>query len=74
LDTESERIVQAALDELMKGRTTICIAHRLSTVQRADQIVVLSEGRIVEQGTHAQLLARGGTYKHLHELQFRDEN
>jgi subfamily B ATP-binding cassette protein MsbA len=74
LDTESERIVQAALDELMKGRTTICIAHRLSTVQRADQIVVLSEGRIVEQGTHAQLLARGGTYKHLHDLQFRDEN
>ena len=73
LDTESERIVQAALDELMKGRTTICIAHRLSTVQRADVIVVLSGGRIVEQGTHAQLLAKGGTYKHLYDLQFRDE-
>ena len=74
LDTESERIVQAALDELMQGRTTICVAHRLSTVQQADQIVVLSEGRIVEQGTHGELLARGGTYKHLYDLQFRDES
>jgi subfamily B ATP-binding cassette protein MsbA len=74
LDTESERAVQAALDELMQGKTTICIAHRLSTVQNADQIVVLSEGRIVEQGTHGELLARGGTYKHLYDLQFRDEN
>ncbi len=73
LDTESERAVQAALDELMQGKTTICIAHRLSTVQNADQIVVLSEGRIVEQGTHGELLARGGTYKHLYDLQFRDE-
>ncbi len=65
--------MQAALDELMQGKTTICIAHRLSTVQNADQIVVLSEGRIVEQGTHGELLARGGTYKHLYDLQFRDE-
>jgi subfamily B ATP-binding cassette protein MsbA len=73
LDTESERIVQAALDELMKGRTTICIAHRLSTIQKADRIVVLSEGRIVEHGTHSELLAKGGTYKHLYDLQFRDE-
>jgi subfamily B ATP-binding cassette protein MsbA len=72
LDTESERIVQAALDDLMQGRTTICIAHRLSTVQKADQIVVLSEGRVVEQGTHAELLARSGTYKRLYDLQFRD--
>jgi subfamily B ATP-binding cassette protein MsbA len=74
LDTESERIVQAALDELMQGRTTICVAHRLSTVQQADQIVVLSEGRIVEQGTHGELLAKGGAYKHLYDLQFRDES
>jgi len=74
LDTESERIVQAALDELMKGRTTICIAHRLSTVQQADLIVVLAEGRIVEQGTHGELLAHGGTYRHLYNLQFRDES
>jgi subfamily B ATP-binding cassette protein MsbA len=73
LDTESERMVQAALDGLMKNRTTICIAHRLSTVQNADLIVVLSEGRIVEQGTHRELLARGGTYRHLYDLQFRDE-
>jgi len=73
LDTESERMVQAALDDLMQGRTTICIAHRLSTVQNADNIVVLAEGRIIEQGTHAELLAKGGTYKRLYDLQFRDE-
>lgn len=58
LDTESEREVQAAFDGLMRGRTTVCIAHRLSTIQHADWIVVLNDGRIVEQGTHAQLLAR----------------
>jgi subfamily B ATP-binding cassette protein MsbA len=70
LDTESERIVQAAIEELMQGRTTICIAHRLSTIQRADLIVVLENGRIVEQGTHAELLRNGRTYAKLYELQF----
>lgn len=73
LDTESERAVQAALEDLMTGRTTICIAHRLSTVQHANQIVVMSEGRIVESGTHAQLLKRGGIFQKLYEMQFRTE-
>jgi subfamily B ATP-binding cassette protein MsbA len=68
LDTESERIVQTALEKLMQGRTTICIAHRLSTIQRADLIVVLQEGRIVETGTHAELIQRNGTYRKLYEL------
>jgi subfamily B ATP-binding cassette protein MsbA len=70
LDTESERAVQAAFDELMKGRTTIVIAHRLSTVEKADRIVVMSHGRIVEIGPHGQLLAAGGVYAGLHRLQF----
>ncbi|MGD0260236.1 MAG: ABC transporter ATP-binding protein [Verrucomicrobiota bacterium] len=70
LDTESERIVQAALEELMQGRTTICIAHRLSTIQKADLIVVLDHGRIVETGTHAELLRAGRVYAKLYELQF----
>ena len=70
LDTESERIVQAALEELMQGRTTVCIAHRLSTIQKADVIVVLDNGRIVERGTHAELLRAGRTYAKLYELQF----
>jgi subfamily B ATP-binding cassette protein MsbA len=68
LDSESERIVQAELEKLMVGRTTLCIAHRLSTIQKADVIVVMSAGRIVETGTHAELLERGGVYKRLYEL------
>ena len=70
LDNESERAVQAALDTLMAGRTTFVIAHRLSTIEGADLIVVMEHGRIVEQGTHDQLLARGGMYANLYRLQF----
>lgn len=70
LDSESERAVQAALDELMRGRTTLVIAHRLSTIERADRIAVLSEGRIVEIGSHRELLEQGGVYANLYNLQF----
>ena len=69
LDTESERSVQEALEKLMSGRTTIAIAHRLSTIRHADEIVVLHEGRIVERGSHEQLLALGGYYRKLHDMQ-----
>jgi subfamily B ATP-binding cassette protein MsbA len=70
LDTEVERQVQAELDSLMQGRTTLCIAHRLSTIIHADVIVVLAEGRIMEQGRHEELIQRGGIYQKLYELQF----
>ena len=73
LDTESEWLIQAALEKLMRGRTTIVIAHRLSTIEHCDRIVVLDEGRIAEQGTHADLVARQGLYARLHSRQFRDE-
>jgi len=73
LDTQSEREVQNALDTLMKGRTSFVIAHRLSTIMNADRIIVLKDGRIVEQGRHEDLLTRGGEYKNLYEQQFRDE-
>ncbi|MBW7852527.1 MAG: ATP-binding cassette domain-containing protein [Rhodospirillales bacterium] len=73
LDAESERAVQAALHGLMKGRTTLIIAHRLATVLRADRIVVLESGRVVESGRHAELIARGGLYARLAELQFRSD-
>jgi subfamily B ATP-binding cassette protein MsbA len=72
LDTESERLVQGALDELMKDRTVFVIAHRLSTISHADTIVVIDQGRIVEQGTHGELLQAGGKYKYLYDIQFAD--
>ncbi len=73
LDTESERLVQQAIDRLLEGRTVFVIAHRLSTIQHATQILVLDRGRVVERGTHRELLAAGGTYARLHQMQFRDE-
>ena len=72
LDTESERAIQEALEEVMKGRTTLVVAHRLSTIEMADKIVVMEQGRIVEQGSHKELLAQQGAYAKLHSLQFTD--
>ncbi len=72
LDTESERLVQDALEHLMPNRTTLVIAHRLSTIELADQVLVMDHGRIVERGTHAELLAQDGLYAHLHRMQFRE--
>ncbi|MBI4559316.1 MAG: ATP-binding cassette domain-containing protein, partial [Candidatus Hydrogenedentes bacterium] len=70
LDSESERAIQRALEQFIVGRTTIVIAHRLSTIQRADRILVLDAGRIVEEGTHKELLDKGGLYRRLYEVQF----
>ncbi|MBK1702457.1 ABC transporter ATP-binding protein, partial [Thiococcus pfennigii] len=72
LDTEAERHIQAALDSLMRHRTTLIIAHRLSTIEKADRIVALQDGRIVEQGSHRELLARDGYYARLYRMQFVD--
>ena len=70
LDNESERAIQASLEELARGRTTLMIAHRLSTIRSASLIAVVEDGRVVEQGTHDELLARGGTYARYYRLQF----
>ena len=74
LDNTTEILIQQALDELCKGRTTIVVAHRLSTIKRANSTAVISEGKITEQGTHEELMELGGTYKHLYSLQFRDSD
>ncbi len=73
VDTETERQIQAALDKLMQGRTTFVIAHRLSTVRRADMILVMQDGRIVERGRHETLLQQGGLYRQIFDLQLRDQ-
>ena len=73
LDTESERHIPAALDEVVKGRTTLIIATRLSTIEKADLIVVMNQGEIVERGTHAELLALDGAYAQLHSMQFSEQ-
>jgi subfamily B ATP-binding cassette protein MsbA len=73
LDSESERLVQEALDALMLGRTSLVIAHRLSTIKAADRVLVLEGGSVVEQGTHAELLALNGLFAHLHSLQFKTD-
>jgi ATP-binding cassette subfamily B protein len=73
LDSQSEALIQAALEPLLRGRTSLVIAHRLSTILAADVILVMDEGRLVEQGTHAELLASGGLYTNLYETQFRHE-
>jgi ATP-binding cassette subfamily B protein len=74
LDNTTEVLIQQALDELCKGRTTLVVAHRLSTIRGADEIAVVLDGRITERGTHEQLIAQGGKYKELYSLQFRDND
>jgi ATP-binding cassette subfamily B multidrug efflux pump len=74
VDTQTEKLIQEALDYLMKGRTTFVIAHRLATVRHADVILVMKDGRIVEQGTHEELLPKGGLYKEIHDLQLKQNN
>ena len=71
LDTESERVVQEALNRLMVGRTSIIIAHRLSTIKNADRILVLDKGKLTEDGTHEELMAKNGLYAHLYRIQYR---
>jgi ABC-type multidrug transport system fused ATPase/permease subunit len=74
LDAQSEAVVQKALERLSQGRTTLVIAHRLSTIRDADKIVVMDQGRVVDQGTHTELLARGGVYADLYTLQFKEDD
>ena len=74
LDNTTEVLIQQALDELCKGRTTLVVAHRLSTIRGADEIAVVLDGRITERGTHEELIAQGGKYKELYALQFRDND
>ena len=72
IDTQTEKLIQEALDHLMEGRTTFVIAHRLATVRRADLILVMDDGRIVQRGKHDELLAQGGLYKEIHDLQLSE--
>ena len=72
VDTETEELIQAAIDKLMKGRTAIVIAHRLSTIQKADNIIVVDKGQIMEQGNHDELLQRDGFYANLYRMQYKE--
>ena len=74
LDNTTEILIQEALDELCKGRTTLVVAHRLSTIRNADEIAVVTDGRIAERGTHEELMNKNGIYKQLYSLQFRDND